>query len=78
VPRSNGLSNASEKWQEYRVTKKSVAIQHEWTFEVEFSLGSAGANVRGMDAEPKVTRRAKRRIYAVLWNDYPVSILEFK
>ena len=55
-----------------------MAIQHEWKFEVEFSLGSTGANVRGMDAEPKVTRRAKRRIYAVLWNDYPVSILEFK
>ncbi len=49
MPRPNGLSNASEKWQEYRVTKKSVAIQHEWKFEVEFSLGSTGANVRGME-----------------------------
>ena len=28
--------------------------------------------MRGMDAEPKATGRAKRRIYAVLRNKYPV------
>ena len=28
--------------------------------------------MRGIDAEPKATGIAKRRIYAVLWNKHPV------
>jgi hypothetical protein len=28
--------------------------------------------MRGMDAEPKATGIAQRRIYAVLWNKYPI------
>jgi hypothetical protein len=28
--------------------------------------------MRGMEAEPKATGIAKRRIYAVLWNKYPI------
>jgi len=39
----------------------SLYFQHKIIITIELLLGNCGANMRGMDAEPKATRKYLRR-----------------